>query len=534
MILLKKGKIWNGKDFNDALLIDGDRIAFMGSEEELMPEESWEVIDLEGRLVLPGFIDSHTHGGYFPAIYREGFSLYDAKSVDKYAEIIRRHVSENPDAKFIKGAGWGSALFGEDGPDKAILDEICPDIPMAIQAAEGHAYWVNSKLLEMAGVDANTSDPRGGKIFRNEDGSPRGCLADEAMELVADQVPDCSVEAYKETIMEYQQDMIKLGITSYGELLVREGGNLQKAYRELAEEGRLLIKAVMHYHVKPTCMEADLESLGSAERVISGKLVDGSFAKMFTDGALENYTAALKEDYSNYPGVKGELLWDDDKLTESCLKLAEKDYNIHIHCIGDRAVCQAVDAYEAMRKETGKGNLAVIAHVQLADKADMARMTGNGIMVSANPYWFFRDEVYTVENEIPALGERVDSQYPMKTLVDAGVIVSNSSDYPITAWPYPLAAMKYGMQRVYHTMPGTDTTTLMIPEERVGFDEMLDCITVNGAKTLGIDDVTGTLDEAMLADLVVLDKDIFEISPDDYPDVKVDMTFSEGELVYKR
>lgn len=540
MKLLKNGKIYCGNNcFCENVVIDEGRIIFTGSNEDikaLYADKAFsEIIDLEGRTVLPGFADSHAHGTWDKSDYDDKFDLSESESIEEYKSIIREYVEKHPEKDFYKGTGWASPLFGEDGPDKSILDEICPDKPVAIQAREGHAIWANSRLIEMAGIKDDTPEPRGGNLFRNADGSARGCFADEAQELLNPYIPDYSIEYYKSAIINYQKLFAGYGVSMCGDMMIKKGSNTHKAYEQLADEDRLLQKTVLHYHISPMTYRDEIAALGPAEKHNKGRLFTDSFVKFFTDGALENHTAVLLEDYSNEPGFRGELLWNDDDLTDAFIQVDRLGYDIHIHCIGDGAIKQAVDSFEAMCLANGdRDRKFVIAHVQLATEREMDRMAKDGIMVSANPYWFFRDAIYTEENEIPSLGKRVDLQYPMKSLMDRGIIVSGGTDHPISYIPDPVIAIKTGMQRVFYDCKGNDQETMLGPDERVSFEQMLECMTINGAITLGIENIAGSLESGKAADLAVLNKDIFITDPDDFGDIRIDLLICDGEVIYDR
>ena len=535
-MILYNGKVFAGEAFNEAVVIRDRYIEYVGNDEDAMKmaEENEKTIDLAGRLVLPGFIESHAHGALMGVSSDSSMDISEGKTAEECCNLIRSFVEEHPDVDFYKGSGWASPLFA-GAPSKEILDEICRDKPMVLKSMEGHAIWVNSKAIEMAGIDENTPQPRGGAIFKNPDGTLKGSFADEAQELINAIVPDESVETYKRSILAFQGYMISYGYTSAAEMMVTKGSNLDKAFHELAEEGSLKIKFQPAYVVTPQRAKEDIEALKSIRPQIKNKLIEDYYAKIFIDGVVENGTAALKEPYSNDPGFSGELLWEDEKLIRTCIALDNMGYNIHFHVIGDRAVQQAADVIEAMIKVNGeKSRRPVAAHVQLADGTDLKHFADLGISVSANPYWFFRDEVYTVENEIPLLGERANRQYPMKSMTDLGIVVSTGSDFPITEIPNPLYAIKCGVERVNVMADADDKASLLNPSERVDLKTMIDSVTVNGAYTMNIEKITGSLEAGKLADIAVLDKDIFTEPAGALRDARVDYTISEGEIVYSR
>lgn len=535
-MILYNGKVFTNGSFHEAIVIKDRYIEYVGADEEAMKmaEEHEKVIDLAGRLVLPGFIESHAHGALMGVSSDSSMDISEGKTVEDCCDLIRAFVKAHPDVDFYKGGGWASPLFA-GAPSKELLDEICRDKPIVLKSMEGHAIWVNSKAMELAGVDENTPQPRGGAIFRNPDGTLKGSFADEAQELINTIVPDESVEVYKKSILAFQECMISYGYTGAAEMMITKGCNLDKAFHGLAEEGALKIKFQPAYVVTPQRTEEDLETLKGIKPQVKNKLIEDYYAKIFIDGVVENATAALKEPYSNDPDFRGELLWEDEKLIETCIALDNMGYSIHFHVIGDRAVQQVADAVEAMIKANGqKARRPVVAHVQLADEADLKRFADLGISVSANPYWFFRDEVYTVENEIPLLGERANRQYPMKSMTDLGIVVSTGSDYPITEVPNPLHAVKFGVERVDLMADADDKVSLLNPSERVDLKTMIDSITVNGAYTMNIEKITGSLEVGKLADIAVLEKDIFTEPSSALRDTKVDYTISEGEIVYSR
>lgn len=538
-MILYNGIVYSEGNLNSALVIEKNKIVYIGDDAEALRyaenKSDEECIDLRGRLVLPGFIDSHAHGGYFTAMKTKKIDLSNSRSADEYLGIIKKFIDENPEIDFYKGVGWQSPVFGEEGPDKRLLDNICSKKPIVIKATEGHSIWANSKAIELAGVTDKTPDPKGGIIVKNADGSVRGAFLDEAQNFIEKIMPDDSIEVYKEAILEYQSLMASYGYTATSEMMMVKNSNLYKAYQELAEEKKLLIKTLLSHWILPSDQEAILESLKDNRKVFENKIIDGYYAKIFVDGVVESATAWLKEPYSNADGYYGEALWDDKKLFDTCLALDKLGYDLHFHVIGDKAVSQMLDALEMIRKLNGeKTRRPVAAHVQLLDKADLVRMKDMNVSVSANPYWFYRDKEYTDKNELPKLGERIKHQYPMKTLIDVGLIVSTGSDFAITPEPDPIQAIKFGMERVAKGAAIDDMETVLNPQERVSLDTMLKSVTINGAYTMNIDEYTGSLKKGKMADLVVLDKNLFNLSTLEYQDISVDMTISEGQIIYEK
>jgi len=535
MLVLFNGKVYCSGRFDEAVVIDDQKIQYTGTNDGAFAAAGEEAdrIDLGGRLVVPGFIDSHAHGGLMTASFKGKINLFEGDTVEEYLDIIRRYVAEHPDHKVYKGAGWSSPLFGEVGPAKELLDEICSDRPIVLKGAEGHSLWANSRAIELAGVDEHTPNPMGGVIERNPDGSIHGTFKDEAQSIIDAAVEDDPVALYKETILDYQDAMAALGYTAVAELMVKRGSNIHKAAIELAEEGKLKMKYLQEFTVSPLTVDEDLRLLRDRRPGVRNKYIRDQYAKIFIDGVLESQTAWLKQPYSNRPDFCGEPLWTDEKLFETCAEIDRMGYDIHFHVIGDRAVAQMIDAMEYVAKANGpRDRRPVAAHIQIMDPADILRMKEAGFVFDANPYWFFKDEIYSKLNEYPMLGERADHQYPMKSIMDAGIVVGVGSDYPITEVPSPLYCMKTGVQRVAYEAEADDEASLLNPDERVSFDEMFKCVTINSAYAMRIENITGSIEVGKDADLVVLDRNIFGDSH--FYEAQVDMTISEGDIIYRR
>lgn len=536
MIALFNGKVYTNNAFFEAIILEGKFIKKIGSNKEVeqLISEADVKIDLKGKVVVPGFIDSHAHGAHSLSLGMDSIDLTQCDSVESYLETIEKYITEHPDEEVYRGIGWQSPFFGEEGPEKELLDKICDSKPIVLKAIEGHGIWVNSNAIELAGITRDTLNPSSGVIVHNRDGSVRGQFKEEAQDLIEDKIPDFSVGHYKKAILEYQKEMVAYGITGACEMDMKRNSNMHMAYRELANEDRLLIKAGMHYRVKSNEGKNNIiTEFSNPNKMYENKLVDGYFAKIFVDGVVENATAWLKEPYETMSGWAGKGLWPDEKLFEACKTLYKLGYDLHFHCIGDAAVSQVVRTIEKIKSEgkTDSHHRTVIAHVQIADKTDISKMANLGISVSANPYWFGKERNYYYKVEKPLLGDRAEHQYPMKSLLDAGVIVSSGSDYSVTPEPNPIMAIKTGMERSFRDIfPGCDE--VLGANECADFMSMFNSVTINAAYTSRMERKTGSLEEGKYADLAVLSENIFETPASQMQYITVDMTISEGEIVY--
>lgn len=536
MLALYNGKFYINYDFEEALLIDGRKIKAIGKNSEIlaMLSDSDEKINLEGRLAMPGFIDSHAHGPLSLGYTAGKIDLNAGESEEEYLDVIKKYIAEHPDAEIYSGMGWINPSFEGQCPDKKSLDAICSTKPIVLYSGDGHSAWANTKAMEIAGVTPDTPSPEGGLIEKNPDGSLKGCFRDQARFFVLDLIPETSVEDFKLSIVEYQKMMVKYGCTAVFDPMVDINSNLHRAYREMAEEDALLIKVGMAYTSNPEdpmSLIPDYKSIGKSN---NNKLYEGRFVKIFVDGVVEGGTAYLKDEYCDKPGYYGEPLWKQETLNEFCTAVDEAGYDLHYHIIGDAAADQMLTSMEYVNKENGsRRRNTVAAHMQIVDAADYDRLKKLDIRISSNPYWFVKGPGYFEDIEIPGLGQRAYNEYPMKAFYDKGLVVSAASDYAVTPVPYAPLGIQTAMLRTMYGETGENPEDVLWPEERITLEQGIDAFTVNGAITMGISDITGKLEPGKLADIVVLNENLFEIEPKDFMNTTVHMTISEGTIVYR-
>lgn len=536
MMVLYNGKIYSKDGFCQAVLVDGGKISATGSDEEIkaMAGPGDRYIDLGGRLVLPGFVDSHAHG---PLSFEQksNIDLYADETREEYLKTVEAFVKAHPDKRMYSGMGWLNPAFDELGPDKESLDRICDDRPVILRSGDGHSVWANSKAIEMAGITDETPDPDGGAIERNEDGSAHGTFRDQAQEIMLALIPEPTVEEFMEAIEGFQNMMTAYGHTAVFDPLVAFDGNLNKAYRKMNEEGRLKIKFALAYSSMPEDPETSLEGYRRGKSMRGGKLTEGTFIKVFIDGVVEGGTAYLKEDYCNQEGYRGRPLWSQETLNDFCARVDEMGYDLHFHVIGDAAAQQVIDAMEYVKDKNGdRERNTVAAHMQIVDPADYDKLKTLDIRVSSNPYWFVKAPGYYEDIELPFLGKRAETEYPMKSFFDIGLVVSAGSDYAVTPKPYPMAGIQLAMLRTLEGKDHLDPENVLGAAEKITLKQGIDAFTINGAVTMGIDDITGSIEAGKCADMVVMEQDVFETAPEKLYETSVYMTISDGEIVYEK
>jgi predicted amidohydrolase YtcJ len=535
-IVFKNGFVLTIDSLNtktEAIAVKNGKIIFVGDNDAVKNfiAEKTKVIDLNGKMILPGFIDSHAHPISSYRYFYE-LNLYGLKSSEEIQQAIKKYLSEHPEAKYVKGRGWSNTDFPKNGPDKKIIDDVVKDIPVSFSSEDGHSKWVNSKTLELAGITSETKNPQGGIIERYPGTSePNGTLRENAADLVYDIFPVYSVEELMEGLEAYQKMVLSFGITTAHDAYLDAGSNETEAYRNLESNKILKMRFRASLYIDPDKGVDQIKLLLDERDKNTGELFQTNSAKLFVDGVVEGSTAFLKEPYNHQPDSYGELLWNIDSLNKMCSALDKDNFQIHVHSIGDAATSVTLYAFAFTEFQNGKRDSRnSITHLQLVDSSDIKNFKELGVIAVPQPYWFSKDDYY-YNIQVPYLGQqRADEEYPMKSFFDAGTVVASSSDYPVTIPCNPLEAIQYGITRSEFNK--TDSSEILWSEERVSLEQMIRSFTINGAYANFLEKETGSIEVGKKADLVVLDKNLFEIPVNEIHRAKVLMTFFEGEEVF--
>ncbi|MFC1619552.1 amidohydrolase [Candidatus Neomarinimicrobiota bacterium] len=516
-----------------AMAITKGKIVGLGSDSQLNAfiDETTEVIDLEDRLVLPGFIDSHAHAiSATKQLYE--VNLYNLTTPAEMQAALIDFRESHPDAAFIKGRGWSNADFTKVGPDKKIIDAVISDIPVSLSDEGGHAIWVNSKALELANLNRTTPDPEGGVIERYEGSSePSGTLRESASDLVFDLFPYYKLEELRNGLLAYQDMAVSFGLTSTHDAYLDAGTDEISAYRSLETENRLKMRFRAGLYVDPDQDIEQIRALIKERAADEGQLFRINSAKIFIDGVVEGSTAYLNEPYLHMPDSKGKLLWNIDRLNRVSAELDRHGFQIHVHAIGDGASRVMLDALEVVQGQNGvRDSRHAITHLQLVNPEDIQRFYDLGAVALPQPYWFQKDSYY-YNIQVPYLGQkRADEEYPMNSFFKAGVKVASSSDYPVTIPCNPLVAIETGTTR--REIGSSASDDVLWPEERVSLKEMIESFTINGAFVNFIEEETGSLEVGKSADFIVLDRNLFQIPHNEIHKTQVIATYFQGEKVF--
>jgi predicted amidohydrolase YtcJ len=534
-LALRNGAIYTvdgARSWAETVAIDDGRIVYVGNDagakDYIGPQT--EVVDLEGRMVLPGMQDVHIHpisGG----IEANGCDLNAATTVDEYIAIIKKYADEHPKDTWIKGGGWAMSSFGPGAlARKELIDAVVPDRPVILWSRDGHTTWVNSKALEVAGITKDTKDPPDGRIDRDpKTGEPSGSLQEGASGLVADKSPPDTDEK-RDAGLRYSIKMLnRFGITGVQDASVNEED--LKTYRRLDEAGELTLRVVGSIWWERDQGLEQIDSIKNLRSEFTSGRIDAGTVKIMQDGVMENYTAVVLEPYKlkGQKDVLGIPMVEPELLKKAVTQLDADGFQVHFHAIGDGAVRQALDAIEAARAANGdRGLRHHISHIQLIHPDDQPRFRKLGVIANFQPLWAYAD-AYITDLTLPFVSKETASyMYPIASMERSGAVVAFGSDWSVSS-ANPFEEMETAITRMGAL---GETKTPWMPEERIGLPEAVAAFTINAAYTNHDEANTGSLEVGKRANLAVLDRNLFDIPATEISDAKVLVTLFEGKAVH--
>jgi len=522
-LVVKDARVWTGDPqlpWAEALASDGESIVAVGSNAHI---ESWvgdetDVISVAGSMLVPGLIDTHVHfvtGGSGLA----SVQLRDAATPEEFAERIAAFAATLEPGEWILNGNWDHEMWGGELPRRDWIDAVTADNPVWINRLDGHMALANSLALEIAGVDADSPDIPGGEIVRDEAGSPTGVLKDNAMALVSDAVPEPGEAQLDREVAAAMAHVASNGVTSVHDMA---GWNSLAAYRR-ARDGNALITRV--YSVMPL---SDWQRLRD-EVATNGRgdhwLRIGGL-KGFMDGSLGSHTAAFFEPFTDAPGDRGLLINDLEDMRAWIGAADAAGLHVMVHAIGDRAIRSLLDIYHDVAEENGDRDRRFrIEHAQHIHPDDIERFAVQKVIASMQPYHAIDDGRWA-ERVIGA--ERARTTYAFRSLLDSGARISFGSDW-FVAPATPLEGIYAAVTR--QTLDGGNPEG-WIPEQMISVEQALRAYTVDAAFASFEQDIKGTLKRGMLADFVLLDRDITAIAPEEIADAEVLKTVVGGRVVY--
>jgi predicted amidohydrolase YtcJ len=494
-------------------------------------------IDAAGGLVSPGFQDSHIHP-YHAGLDMIACDLTPYVTADGYLTRIAEYAAANPELPWISGGGWSMDSFPGGLPTAAALDAVVSDRPAFFPNRDGHGAWVNTKALEIAGIDDVTPDPFDGRIERAADGHAIGTLQEGAMGLVARHVPLPTQDDMDEALKIAQQQLFSWGVTGWQDAIV---GATNDTPDSLDSYLRATSSGVLKAHVvgalwwdRNRGLEQIAELVEKRERALAGGFA-ATAVKIMQDGVAENFTAGMLEPYLDSCGCPGENMGksfvDPTTLKEISIQLDALGFQLHYHALGDRAVRESLDAVEAARKANGDSDLRhTLAHIQVIHPDDIPRFAELGVVANMQPLWA-RHEPQMDMLTVPFLGTRRSAwQYPFGSLQRAGSLLASGSDWPVST-ANPLEIIHTTVNRA----PAGATGPSALPflgEQALSLADALIAHSLGTAYLNHDEGRSGSIEIGKAADIVILDRDIFAAPVAEIGSATVAYTIIGGEIVY--
>ncbi len=505
------------------------------------------VVDLAGRMLLPGLIDSHNHLASL-AVTKLGVNLRDIVGKDKVLDAIRQWIAAQPPGAPLRGYGWtGGVSFGaEHFPRREWLDEITGDRPMLIWNADIHETWFNTAAMKLARLDRNTPDPDPGKQYfkRDPDGTPTGVAIEGASAIVALATGAFSRQACRESQRLTIDPAPSMGLTTYldaGVLVGHSSSDAEGVWRDLIardNRGELPVRIVgtVWTRAEKDNPQAIAAELVDWNKKLRSPHVQISVCKMWTDGTAMAGTGLLLEPFENQPGNRGKITLSPAHIKAQIEAVHRAGFDMHIHADGDASVRHVLDGIEDVQKRLGQqGRRHTICHISLGHPDDVKRFKPLGVIANGTPAWATNyDGIYVEEYRKLFGAKRMDeSVYPYGDLVKSGATVTFGADLggvDIDEIP-PLFQLEATVTR---KRPGFPDDPPMVPRQRISVEEAIRAFTINGAYAVRMEDRIGSIEVGKLADLVVLGKNLFEVKPEDIHRTPVLLTLMDGKARHDR
>jgi predicted amidohydrolase YtcJ len=535
------GKIWTGDDahpFAEALAVSGDKIVAIGKSAEIkkLYVADTAMVDLHGRLVAPGFQDSHLH---FPGQSINEVDLVGVDSLKEFQTRIADFAKSHSSLPWIVGGGWGYAIFPDQAPDKKYLDAVLPDRPVYVTERDGHMGIANSKALSLAGIDRNTPDPPNGQIMRDANGDPTGEFKESAQRLIEQLIPPETADDSYQSLLQHIDEATAAGLTSVQNASwTPETWSL---YLRAASEGKLKLRfrfapiilpkeggSPTEHKLKTPLTLADIAYYKELRDTFRGPLLQFGAIKGFLDGTIDAKTAAMFDPYVG--GGTGIPFWDQDDLNQTVALYDREGFQIMLHAIGDKAIHMALDAYQYAAKTNGtSGRRHRVEHGELPSPADLPRFKQLGVIASTQAMFASPDPT-ALQNFAVVLGpERASRADAFKLYDDAGAVQAFGSDWPVFTFS-PLLGIYTAVTRM--TPEGTPAGG-WYPSNRISVAAALRHYTRDGAYASFEENIRGSLSKGRLADFVVLSADILTIPPEQIVKTKVLLTVMGGKDTYR-
>ena len=520
----------------EAIAVDGDSIVYVGDNEGALAlaGKNTTLHDLAGQMMLPGFIDAHMHpisGG----AYAKSLSLDTAGTVESWVQAISDFADANSEAPLIFGYGFLATTFGPTGPTRQLIDSVVSDRPVIIMDEGFHGAWANTKALEALNITQDTADPSPGFSYykRDSNGDATGYLLEGTAAMARD-----SLNAITEDVIVDGTAYVIDVLNGYGVTSIYDAGALgyeellHSILQRLEDSGEMTIRIVGSYRpYKLEDVAAAVERADHSRSTIKGDRFHYRTLKIMQDGTVEGRTAAMFEDYQGEPGNSGNTVFTEVQMTQMVVGAAEKQIDVHIHALGERAVHEALNSIEAARAEYPQSSTRfAICHIQVITDQDLPRFAELGVIAQSTPLW----ASYDTYGKQFVSDDQFNRFWRFKSLHDLGVKLTWGSDFPASGAGMlgmsPIVQMEIGHTRQY---PGEPDAPIQPREsERLDIDTLIRGYTLDAAYQLHMEDIIGSLEVGKKADLVILDKNLFDVEAYEIHKTQVVMTVMDGSVVY--
>ena len=520
------GLIWTGDSIDivtGAIAIKGNKIMYIGDNFQNLKDKNTVIVDLRGQLIVPGFIDNHTHflsGGYQLA----NINLRPIQTKEDFRNTIESFASKIPRGQWILGGDWDHEAWGGDLPDKSWIDSVTPNNPVFVSRYDGHMGLANSAALKLAGIDKDTKNPEGGVIVKDSlTGEPTGMLRDEAMSLVFKVIPEPSENELDESLQRALKEAVEFGVTEVNDMGSYGGWADLSTYRRAYRKNKLDIRV---YAFVPL---SDWEKLNSyvKENGRGDDRLRWGGLKGFVDGSLGSTTAWFYEPYLDDTTTSGLTITDTSTLASWIMAADSAGLQVAVHAIGDRGNDWLLNVYESAINKDKKDRRFRIEHAQHLTPEAIRKFGELNVIPSMQPYHAIDDGKWASKR---LDDKRLKGTYAFKSLLDNGARLTFGSDWTVAPLS-PILGIYAAVTR--QTLDGKNPGG-WYPEQKITVEQALKAYTQNSAYASYMETKTGILKPGFLADFVVLSENLFEITPESIKDVKVLRTIVDGKEVYKR
>jgi predicted amidohydrolase YtcJ len=529
-LVLINGSVWTGNPrqaWAEAVAVRGEEIFRVGTTAEIrkLAAKGVTLVDLEGGLVLPGFIDSHTHflaGGFA----LKSLQLREAKSREEFAARVAAKARDLGKGEWIVNGDWDHEQFSPpELPRKEWIDAVTPVNPVCVNRFDGHMILVNSLALKLAGITRDTPVPPGGEIIKDpKTGEPTGILKDAAMDLVYVKIPEPSFQEKLRAAEASLREAAAHGVTSVHEMA---DASSFEVFEELDRQGKLTARLYIYIPIT----QVDLLSRLKIKSPFGNRFLKLAGLKGFVDGSLGSATAYFFEPYADDPKTSGllhEQMFPEGIMAKRILEADRAGLQVAIHAIGDRANSILLDIFERVMAANGpRDRRWRVEHAQHLRPGDIARFGRLGIIASVQPFHLIDDGRWA-EKKIGR--ERAKTTYAFRSLLDAGAVLAFGSDWTVAPLD-PVTGIYAAVTR--RTLDGKNPGG-WVPEQKISVEEAVKAYTINGAFTEFAEETKGSIEEGKLADLVVLSRDIFKIPAEEIRGIEVRMTVLGGKIVHRK